>query len=71
MQRTPWRERPAAYAGALALLAFLAVLALRELGALQSLELALYDRWLTARAVAQPPNDRVVLVGATRKTLRA
>jgi len=69
MRRTPWRERPAAYAGTLALLAFLAVLALRELGALQSLELTLYDRWLTARAVAQPANDRVVLVGATEEDI--
>ena len=63
------RERPAVYAGALALAAFLAVLALRQFGALQPLELTVYDRWLTARASAQPAQDRVVLVGATEEDI--
>ena len=48
--KTPYRERPVVYAGALALAAFLAVLALRQSGALQPLELAVYDRWLVSRA---------------------
>ncbi len=69
MRRTPLRERPAAYAGALALTAFLAALALRQTGALQPLELAAYDRWLSARAAAQPMDDRVVLVGATEEDI--
>jgi adenylate cyclase len=69
MSRTPWRERPAAYAGALALAAFLAVLGARQLGALQPLELAVYDRWTVARAEALPKDDRVVLVGATEEDI--
>ena len=63
--RSPYAERPALYAGALALAACLAVLAVRQLGALQPLELAIYDRWISARAAARPVDDRVVLVGAT------
>ena len=63
--RSPYAERPALYAGALALAAFFAVLALRQLGALQPLELAIYDRWIAARAAVRPVDDRVVLVGAT------
>jgi adenylate cyclase len=69
MRRVPLSERPAVYAGALALAAFLAVLGLRELGALQPLELAVYDRWLAARAAARPADDRVVLVGATEEDI--
>jgi len=69
MRRTPWRERPAFYAGALAVAALLAVLAARQLGALQPLELAVYDRWLAARASAQPADERVVLVGATEEDI--
>ncbi|HEX9397338.1 MAG TPA: adenylate/guanylate cyclase domain-containing protein [Burkholderiales bacterium] len=69
MRRTPWRERPAFYAAALAAAAFLAVAAPRQLGALQPLELAVYDRWLAARAIAQPKDERVVLVGATEEDI--
>ena len=67
--RSPYAERPALYAGALALAAFLAVLALRQLGALQPLELAIYDRWTAARAAARAVDDRVVLVGATEEDI--
>ena len=69
MRRTPWRERPAFYAGALAVAVFLAVAAARQLGVLQPLELSIYDRWLVARAKALPTDDRVALVGATEEDI--
>jgi adenylate cyclase len=69
MNRAPWRERPAAYAGLLAAAAFLAVLGARQLGALQPLELAVYDRWTASRADRQPVDERVVLVGATEEDI--
>lgn len=65
MARSPLRERPALYASALALAAVLAVLVLRQLGALQTLELAVYDRMIVWRAAGAEAGERVVLVGAT------
>ncbi|HEX2565829.1 MAG TPA: adenylate/guanylate cyclase domain-containing protein [Burkholderiales bacterium] len=69
MAGTPLRERPAVYAGAIALAAALFVLALRQAGVLQTLELALYDRMVTARAAQERPRERVVLVGATEQDI--
>jgi adenylate cyclase len=64
-------NRPAAYAGALALAAFLVVAGLREAGVLQPPELALYDRMLVARAAGAAAGERVVLVGATEEDIAA
>ena len=63
------REKAAVYTSAIALAAFLAVLGLRQAGALQPLELVIYDRFLTARAAAAPADERVVLVGATEQDI--
>lgn len=67
MARAALREQSAAYA--LALAAFAVVLALRQLGALQPLELALYDRMIVWRAAGAPADERVVLVGATEEDI--
>ncbi len=71
MRFSDLRKRPAYYLVALALFAFAAVLGLRQLGALQPLELALYDRMLAAQAKKLPADDRVVLVGATEADIAA
>jgi adenylate cyclase len=44
-------------------------LGLQQLGALQALELSVYDRMLGARAASAAPDPRVVLVGATDEDL--
>ena len=69
MARLPLRERPAAYTSALVFVAILAVLVLRQAGALQTLELAFYDRMVAWRAASVAAGDRVVLVGATEQDI--
>src|SRR5258705_409879 len=69
MAGAPLRKRPAAYASMLALAAFVGVLGLRQAGALQALELALYDRMVAGRAAGAAAGDRVVLVGATEEDI--
>src|SRR5688572_22258877 len=71
MRLSEVRKRPAYYMAALALFAFALVLGLRQLGALQPLELALYDRMLVEKAKKTPADDRVVLVGATEADIAA
>ena len=66
---TPLAERPAFYTPVLTGIVFAAVLALLELGALQPLELAFYDRLLAARGAAAKPDARVALVGATEEDI--
>ena len=64
-------RHPSVYASALAATGFVLMLALREMGLLQPLELALYDRLLASRAVAAGPQQRVALVGANEEDITA
>jgi adenylate cyclase len=66
---TPLAERPAVYAPALAAVVLLVVAAILELGALQPLELAVYDRMVAGRGKAARPDPRVVLVGANEEDI--
>lgn len=60
----PWKN-PALVAGLLCATAFALVYPLRLAGWLETIELMAYDHYLRAHALAQPPDARVVLVGAT------
>lgn len=71
--RAVWLSRllksPLLIAAALSAAAFLLTSAIRSAGWLEPLELLAYDHTLRAEAVAQPPDPRVVLVGATDEDL--
>ncbi len=49
---------------------FAAVLGLREAGALQSLELLVYDQWARSASEAPQPDSRIVLVQITEQDIR-
>lgn len=58
-------KMPALVACLLSIAAFALIYAIRLTGSLQSIELMAYDHFLRVRALAQPPDARIVLVGAT------
>lgn len=60
---------PAFVAGALGVAAFLLICALRAIGWLEPIELLAHDHYLRTQAIKQPPEQRVVLVGATDEDL--
>lgn len=66
---TPLAERPAVYAPALAAVVMFVVAAILELGALQPIELSVYDRMVAGRGNAARPDKRVVLVGASEEDI--
>ena len=55
----------------ISLLVCLSVLGLRNLGNLESLELAAYDRFIRFRSALPGPNARIALVGITERDISA
>lgn len=64
----PWTH-PALVAGLLCAAAFALIYPLRLAGWLETVELAAYDHFLRARALGEPADTRVVLVGASDEDL--